>query len=227
MISVIIPVYNEEKQILNLLSYLRKASSGKILEVIVVDGGSTDSTPQILASEENILYVKSSKGRAKQMNAGAAIAKAPVLYFLHADSYPPYHFDSLILKEISRGNNSGCFRMKFDHDHWWLVFMGHLTRINHRFCRGGDQSLFVDKELFQKLGGFNENYSVYEDNEIISRLYKSSRFVVIQDWITTSARLYQRMGVWKAQYLHFQIYWKKWCGAGPDELYRHYKSRVL
>jgi glycosyltransferase involved in cell wall biosynthesis len=94
MISIIIPVYNEEKQIKNLLSYLRKISTGKILEIIVVDGGSNDTTPQILASEEDLIFIRSCKGRAKQMNAGAAIAKAPVLYFLHADSYPPENFDS-------------------------------------------------------------------------------------------------------------------------------------
>ncbi len=226
MISVIIPVYNEEKQILSLLSYLRKSSAGKIQEIIVVDGGSNDSTPQILAAEKNIVFIKSAKGRAKQMNAGALIALAPVLYFLHADSYPPENFDSLILKEISKGNKSGCFRMKFDHNHWWLSLMGHLTRINHRFCRGGDQSLFIEKSLFNQINGFNEQFSIYEDNEIIIRLYQKKQFVVIKDWITTSARLYEKMGIWKAQYLHFQIYWKKWRGAGPEELHQHYRSKV-
>lgn len=227
MISIIIPVFNEEKQILNLLSHLREISAGKIQEIIVVDGGSNDTTATILASQENIVFLKSEKGRAKQMNAGAAVAKAPILYFLHADSYPPVNFDSLILKEISKGNKSGCFRMKFDHKHWWLTIMGQLTRINHKFCRGGDQSLFVGKDLFKKMGGFNEAYSIYEDNEFISRLYQKKQFVVIQDWITTSARLYEKMGIWKAQYLHFQIYWKKWRGAGPEELHRHYRSKVI
>lgn len=227
MISIIIPVYNEEEQILDLLSYLRKVSAGKIQEIIVVDGGSTDSTPQLLESEKEIIFLSSEKGRAKQMNAGAAVAKAPVLYFLHADSYPPKNFDNLILNEISRGNKSGCFRMKFDYDHWWLNLMGHLTRINHRFCRGGDQSLFIDKNLFHQIDGFNEEFSIYEDNEIITRLYQLKNFVVIQDWITTSARLYEKMGIWKAQVLHFQIYWKKWRGAGPEELHRHYKSRIF
>lgn len=226
MISIIIPVYNEEKQIKHLLSYLRKSSTGKIQEIIVVDGGSNDTTPEILAAEKNIIFIQSDKGRAKQMNTGAAIAKAPVLYFLHADSYPPENFDSLILKEISKGNKSGCFQMKFDHKHWWLSLMGHLTRINHRFCRGGDQSLFIEKSLFKQLNGYDEQFSIYEDNEIIIRLYRKKQFVVIKDWITTSARLYEEMGIWKAQYFHFQIYWKKWRGAGPEELHQHYRSKV-
>jgi hypothetical protein len=105
--------------------------------------------------------------------------------------------------------------------------MGHLTRINHRFCRGGDQSLFVEKILFNQIGGFNVQYSIYEDNEIIKQLYQKKQFVIIKDWITTSARLYEKMGIWKAQRLHFQIYWKKWRGAGPEELHQHYRNKVF
>lgn len=225
MLSIIIPVFNEEEHIKKLLSHLGKASSEKILEIIIVDGGSKDLTLQILASEKNIIVLNSHKGRARQMNAGAAIAKAQVLYFLHADSFPPQNFDSLILKQTAKGNLAGCFRMKFDHSHWWLKLMGQLTRINHRLCRGGDQSLFIDRNLFNQLGGFNENYSIFEDDEIIARLYRKKKFVVIQDWITTSARLYMKMGIFKTQFLHFQIYLKKWRGAGPEELYLLYKSK--
>lgn len=226
MISIIIPVYNEEEHILNLLSHLRKVSSGKVLEIITVDGGSTDRTAKILVAEPGIIYLTSKKGRACQMNAGARIATGPILYFLHADSFPPQDFDNLILDNVLNGNNAGCFKMKFDNNHWWLNTVGHLTRINHRFCRGGDQSLFIKSKLFNEVGGYDEAFTVYEDNDLICKLYKRKQFTVIQEWLTTSARLYERMGIWNLQFLYFQIYWKKYRGAQPEELYQLYKSKV-
>lgn len=226
MISIIIPVYNEEENILKLLRHLRKVSSGKITEIITVDGGSSDRTSEILSTENDIVFITSKKGRARQMNAGAEIAKASILYFLHADSFPPTNFDALILDQVKKGNKAGCFKMKFDKNHWWLNTVGHLTRINHRYCRGGDQSLFIEKALFLQIGSFNEAYTVYEDNDLIGKLYQKKQFVVIQKWLTTSARLYERMGVWNLQLLYFRIYWKKFCGAPPEELYKVYKSRV-
>ena len=226
MISIIIPVYNEEEQLPILLQHLEATSSGNISEIIVVDGGSTDKTSKIAKDHPKVFYIPSEKGRAIQMNTGARLAKAEILYFLHADSLPPENFDSLIVAEVEMGNKAGCFQMKFDKDHWWLNLMGHFSRINHISCRGGDQSLFVDKELFEALSGFDETYLVYEDNEFIKRLYSSGNFKVINSWITTSARLYEKMGVWNTQRLFAEIYWKRRFGASAEELYSHYYKRI-
>ena len=160
------------------------------------------------------------------MNKGARAAKADILYFLHADSLPPLEFDSEIVKAINEGSNAGCFQMRFDKDHWWLNLMGHFTRLNHISCRGGDQSLFVRREVFEKLQGFDETYKVYEDNEFIKRLYKHGKFRVVKKWITTSARLYEKFGIWNTQLLFAEIYWKRRLGAGPEELYAHYYNRL-
>ncbi|TBW29915.1 TIGR04283 family arsenosugar biosynthesis glycosyltransferase [Gramella sp. KN1008] len=226
MISIIIPVFNEEDKLPILLSHLEETSSGHVSEIIIVDGGSSDQTAQLVRNSQNIVLLNSEKGRAVQMNAGARMASSQVLYFLHADSLPPENFDSLILQEVENGNKAGCFRMRFDKDHWWLNLMGWFTRINHISCRGGDQSLFVQKELFENIGGFDESYKIYEDNEIIKRLYSQRQFTVINSWLTTSARLYEKMGVWRAQRLFAEIYWKRRFGAGADELYAHYCKRV-
>lgn len=226
MISIIIPVYNEAEQLPKLLKHLQKMSSGFIAEIIVVDGGSSDSTAQIAKDHPKVFYVPSEKGRAVQMNTGAKLANTEILYFLHADSLPPDNFDSLILAEVEKGSNAGCFQMKFDKDHWWLNLMGQLTRINHISCRGGDQSLFVKKQVFEDLNGFDESYIVYEDNEFIKRLYDHGSFKVIKSWITTSARLYDKMGVWNTQKLFAEIYWKRRFGASPEELYNHYYKRL-
>lgn len=226
MISIIIPVYNEEKQLPALLKYLETASSTYIREILVVDGGSTDETSRLSIEHPKVTYYLSEKGRAVQMNYGAKKAKGELLYFLHADSYPPENFDDLIMEAVRKGNNCGCFQMRFDKDHWWLNLMGQFTKFNHLSCRGGDQSLFVTKDLFHSLSGFDESYTVYEDNEFIKRLYEHGSFTVIRKWLTTSARLYERMGVWKTQKLFLEIYWKRRFGATAEDLRSHYCKRI-
>lgn len=226
MISIVIPVYNEEKQLPVLLKHLEKASSGLISEILIVDGGSTDNTAEIVKDFKQARYLLSAKGRAVQMNIGANFAKTDIFYFLHADSLPPSGFDSEIVRAINKGSNAGCFQMRFDKDHWWLNLMGYFTKLNHISCRGGDQSLFVRRDVFEKLKGFNEAYKVYEDNEFIKRLYKFGDFRVIKKWITTSARLYEKFGIWNTQLLFAEIYWKRRLGAGPEELYAHYYNRL-
>ncbi|MDN3595445.1 TIGR04283 family arsenosugar biosynthesis glycosyltransferase [Zunongwangia endophytica] len=195
-------------------------------EIIVVDGGSDDRTIEVAKHYDKVKIISSEKGRAKQMNAGAKIATSEVLYFLHADSHPPFHYDYHIISCIKNGNKAGCFLMKFDKNHWWLKLMAQFTRLNHRSCRGGDQSLFILKDLFFKLGGYNEQYIVYEDNEFIGKLYDEGEFTVIKKWVTTSARLYEKLGVWQTQWLFCQIYWKKFKGDSPDQLYSYYQSKV-
>lgn len=226
MISIIIPVLNEEEKLPVLLEHLQGNSSGLVKEILVVDGGSTDSTINIVQQSAIAELISSEKGRALQMNVGASHASGSVLYFLHADSLPPQGFDSLIMEQVSKANKAGCFQMKFDKDHWWLNLMSWFTRWNHLSCRGGDQSLFVEAKLFQDLGGFDEKFKIYEDNEFIKRLYKHNEFVVIRNQLTTSARLYEKMGVWNTQRLFLEIYWKRRFGASPEELSSHYYNRI-
>ncbi|MCF4100836.1 TIGR04283 family arsenosugar biosynthesis glycosyltransferase [Gillisia sp. M10.2A] len=226
MISIIIPVYNEEAQLPRLLQHIQEFSSNNITEIIVVDGGSTDATKEIVRKTPAVRFIYSEKGRAKQMNAGAAAATSKILYFLHADSFPPLHFDSAIVNQVGTGNKAGCFRMKFDKNHWWLNLMGWFTTINHKACRGGDQSLFITKELFNEIGGFDEIYIVFEDNDLIGKLYKRKSFTIIPKWLTTSARRYEKVGIWKLQYFFALLYLKKMKGATPEELYQYYKKKL-
>jgi len=172
-ISIIIPIYNEVEHITNLLNHLKnKASKNNNLEIIVVDGGSTDQSKQAVLDAQkdinnniiSVQYLLANKGRAKQMNAGAQVATADILYFLHADSYPPKNFDTLI---------------------------------------------------------------VYEDNDLISKLYAIKQFYVIQQsWIITSARCYEKHGVFKLQMHYWTIHLKKWLGATPKQLNDYYFKHV-
>lgn len=259
-LSIIIPIFNEAETIVKLIRHvLDKASKQNVIEIIVVDGGSTDnsqgSIETFLSRQKNsephkisqspseegvdtnyfeqdlkvqpaIHLINSEKGRAKQMNVGAKIAKGNILYFLHADSFPPKNFDCYIFDEIKKGNAAGCFRLEFDSNHWWLQLAGWLTQFRWRACRGGDQSQFITRQLFESIGGFDENYIIYEDNMLINELYARKQFVVINKKIKTSARRYRKHGVWKLQYHFWIIYAKKWFGADPEELLAYYKKYI-
>ena len=227
-ISVIIPVLNEAEGIAALLHHLIDYTDlNNTSEIIVVDGGSTDGTQNIVRKLGlNIKFLNSEKCRAKQMNFGAKNANGNILYFLHADSFPPLNYDRLIIDEINKGNDAGCFRMQFDSEHWWLRLASWLTQFRWRACRGGDQIQFITKTLFDDIGGYDENYVIYEDNILINELYKRNTFVVINKKIKTSARLYKKIGVWKLQYHFWAIYVKRWFGASAEEIYAYYKKYI-
>lgn len=227
-LSIIIPILNEATNIIKLLDYLIDNAKEPNFEIIVVDGGSTDNSRALVKNykAKNVFLVTSDKGRAKQMNTGAIHAKNDILYFLHADSFPPKHYDAFIKNEVKKGNPAGCFIMKFNSNHWWLKLAGWLTQLPWKASRGGDQSQFITKDLFNELGGYNENYTVFEDYILINQLYDIKVFTVIPKWLTTSARRYQKNGVWQLQYHFYAIYLKKWLGASAEELYAYYQKHI-
>ncbi|MGI9551704.1 MAG: TIGR04283 family arsenosugar biosynthesis glycosyltransferase [Aurantibacter sp.] len=226
LISIIIPVLNEEDTVAALLSFLKENTSPiNLREIIVVDGGSTDNTVA-LAKNYPVRIFNSKKGRARQMNLGAQKAKGDILYFLHVDTLPPKNFDESILNSMGKGSLAGCFRMKFDSRSKFLGFFAWCTRLNYKICRGGDQSLFITKELFEKTGGFNEDYVVYEDNEFTDRLYKLVDFKILPREVITSARRYEEKGEVRLQYHFGMIHLKNYLGAGPEQLYDYYKRKI-
>lgn len=225
-ISVIVPVLNEEDWVPALCTAIKENSdSYPDLELLFVDGGSTDSTAKQIRDSGGRV-ISSPKGRARQMNTGAREAKGDILYFLHADTLPPNGFDKAIREAVGAGRDAGCFRMKFESPSRFLAFFSWFTRVNHWLCRGGDQSLFITRDRFEALSGFNEDYIIYEDLELIRRLYKKGGFTVLPGCVITSARKYQRVGKWKLQYHFTVIHLKNYLGASPEALYQYYKRHI-
>lgn len=199
MISIIIPAYNEEKQIGELVSFLRDHSDRYEIEIIIVDGGSTDATVQAAKNHGARVITSPQKGRAKQMNLGAQKARGEVLYFLHADTFPPPTFIADINDKVKRGFDCGCFRLSFDSNHPILRFYAWFTRFNIDAFRFGDQSLFVKKGLFCQINGFNEKLLVMEDQEMVTRLKNHAQFGILKKAVVTSARKYEQFGVFRLQ----------------------------
>ncbi|NNK86685.1 MAG: glycosyltransferase family 2 protein [Flavobacteriaceae bacterium] len=227
-ISIIIPVLNEAEYIGRLISHVQlNSEQSNIAEIIVVDGGSHDDTVKIASEFSGIKILKTDRGRAIQMNSGAEQATGDILYFLHADSFPPENFDKKIIARISKSKPAGCFQLKFDDDHWWLRLAGWFTQFNWRICRGGDQSLFISRSLFKDIGKFNTSYLIYEDNDLIQKLYDRRAFTVIKSPIISSARCYRKNGVWRLQFHFWAIYLKKWLGASADDIYHYYKRNII
>jgi hypothetical protein len=130
------------------------------------------------------------------------------------------------LDAFHKGAKTGCFKMKFDSNHWWLQLAGWFTQFNWKSCRGGDQSLFVEKIAFENLDGFNEDFVIYEDNDLIYKLYEQCDFEVLPYWLTTSTRRYQSNGIWVLQYHFWVIHLKKFFGATPKKLEAYYLKHI-
>jgi rSAM/selenodomain-associated transferase 2 len=223
MFSIIIPTYNEADQIEQTIGKTLAAKGKHEVEIIVADGGSTDNTVSIAKQCGAVVLVSERKGRAAQMNKGAAAAKYEMLYFLHADSIPPNDFTTKILDAYDKGAKSGCFRLSFDYNHPFLKANAWFTRFNVNAILFGDQSLFVTKEVFEKSGGFREDLIIMEDQEILHRLKKYGKFKVMNDYVITSARKYFDNGVYRTQgifYLIWAMYYLGYSQAKMLEVHR-------
>ena len=218
MISVVIPAYNEGSHIQATIQKLWEHDEQNLIqEIIVCDGKSADSTFEI-AQSEGVNVIASPKGRAKQMNLGASVAQGEILYFFHADSIPPKGYTTHIMDAYSKGFKSGCFRLAFDLDHWFLKANAWFTRFDVNAVRFGDQSLFVTKTVFQKAGGFREDLLMMEDQEIIHRIKRHGRFKVMNGAVTTSARKYVDNGVYRMQIIFYRIWTMYYLGYSQEQM---------
>lgn len=203
MVSVVIPTYNEEKILSRNSVYLRNLS--KRAELIFSDGGSSDRTRAIAADYGRV--VCSVKGRAAQMNAGAAQSSFDVLLFLHADSIIPEDSVEAVEKKITReGFIGGCLNQRIDRRGFVYRVIEGIGNMRAKMTKVfyGDQAIFVKKDAFLKLGGFPEE-AIMEDVLFTKRLRKYGRTIVLPDKVTVSARRWEEKGILRTALLYSLI----------------------
>ncbi len=189
--SIIIPTLNEAENIAQLVHFLKKNGDSRLLEIIVVDADSTDATAECARTEEAKVVVSHKRGRAIQMNIGAHEAKGDVLYFIHADCTPPTTFLDDIEQANTEGYLIGCYRYRFDDQRFILRINAYFNRFEPLWCRGGDETLFIKKEAFEQLNGFDESYCIMEEYDFIKRARAIFPFKIIPKYAIVSARKYE------------------------------------
>ena len=223
-LSIIIPVLNEAATIvaaLDALAPLRARGS----EIIVVDGGSGDDTIA-LARPLADFVITSPRGRAVQMNAGAALARGDALLFLHADTRLPGEADRLVLEGLARSKRAwGRFNVTIDGKHPLLPAVAAAMNLRSRLTgiATGDQAMFATREAFDAAGGFPE-IALMEDIALARSLKRMSRPLCLRARATTSGRRWEERGVLRTILLMWQLRVAYFLGAKPEELAKRYES---
>ena len=194
MISIIIPVLNEERALpATLQNVFTQAGE---FEVIVVDGGSTDSTLNIVRQDERIHLCSAATGRASQMNAGAQQACGDWLLFLHADTLLPAN-SLLTIEQLSPEVKAGGFKHRFSGQSWSLRLISWLDNLRCRWTRiiYGDQAMFVRHDTFTELGMFPQVPHM-EDVLFCEHLIKETQPLILNDYVITDSRKFEENGIW-------------------------------
>lgn len=225
-ISTIIPTLNEAAHIEGLIRRLRDGAGGLAMEIIVADAGSSDATV-VLAEKcgARVLYTGIAS-RPAQMNLAAKVATADILYFVHADTLPPIDYARQVLQAVEQGVDFGCFRFRFDSERAALRFNSWCTRIPVMMCRGGDQSLFISRQLFDRLHGFDESHIVMEDYDIIRRGKRYGKFKILADDVVVSARKYALNSYPRVNLANFCVFTLYYFGVKPKKLKSLYKKMI-
>lgn len=222
-LSIIVPMLDEAAGIERTLCALA-AMRTRGVELVVADGGSSDGSAGIAAGLADAVIV-APRGRALQMNAGAAAACGEVLLFLHADTALPPGADALILKALAvQGRNWGRFDVHIQGRSRMLAVVAALMNLRSRLTgiATGDQAMFVRREDFYAVGAFPEQM-LMEDIELSRRLKTRSAPVCLSQRVRTSGRRWDDNGVWRTIVLMWRLRLCYWCGAGADTLARQYR----
>jgi rSAM/selenodomain-associated transferase 2 len=223
-ISVIIPVVDESAIIGQSVGQFLMHQKREFLEVIVVDGGSKDETVQIAEREGAQVIACPKRCRAAQMNLGASNAKFAILYFVHADVQVPKSFFEDILSSLHKGFSCGCYRSDFDRYPGLMRLNAFVTRFNALSFRGGDQTLFITKEAFEKLDGFREYQTIMEDYDFIQRIWKAKiPFHLIQKDVIISTRKYENNSWLRVQIANGVAMFLFKRGRNPEEIKKAYR----
>lgn len=226
-ISVIIPVLNEATNLARTLKAVQCVSSiaASDLEVIVVDGGSQDGTVGV-AKALGVQVVFSAPGRARQMNAGAAIAHGAVLVFVHGDTRLPANYPACIHQTLRQpGVVAGAFALAIDGTGWgfrWVEW-GVRQRSHWLQLPYGDQAIFLTRQVFHTIGGFPE-LPIMEDFVLVRRLQTLGRIAIAPAVVLTSSRRWQKLGIFKTTLINQLILIGYGLSISPQRLAHWYRQ---
>ena len=227
MLSVIIPTLNEAENIAASLQALAPLRARGV-EIVVVDGGSTDGTID-LAHPLADQVVSAQRGRAQQMNAGAAQARGDLLLFLHADCRLPAAADGVIVDGLNRARKTwGRFDVALTGAHPLLKLIAAMMNFRSRLTgiATGDQGIFVTRSLFEAAGRYPD-IALMEDIALTQKLKSFGAPLALRHRIIASGRRWEKHGVWRTMLLMWRLRFQYWLGADPNTLAERYVVHKL
>jgi len=222
MLSVIVPTLDEAEALPAALAAARQPG---VTEIIVVDGGSRDGT-LALARTLADRVLETARGRARQMNAGAAVARGDVLLFLHADTRLPAGYAQAVARALADPRVvGGRFDVRLDATGLAYRVVGRLISVRSRVTRvaTGDQAIFVRRAVFARLGGYPA-VPLMEDVALSRALKRAGRVACLGETVVTSARRWQRHGVARTVLLMWALRAAYYAGVSPARLARIYRD---
>lgn len=221
-VSVVIPTLNEEGV---LAATIARARQFGVREIVVADGGSTDATRAIAARDADLL-LSARRGRAAQMNAGAARAQGDVLLFLHADTLLPDGFADAVVAACNEPQVvGGRFDVVLEPSSPLIRLTGELINRRSRLTRisTGDQAIFIRRVVFEQLEGYAD-IPLMEDVDLSRRMKRAGRIACLRQRVTTSARRWHKHGVVRTILLMWSLRALYFFGVSPAQLQRVYAN---
>lgn len=220
-LSIVIPVLNEASGLPDLLEHLRPLRQTEV-EVIVVDGGSSDDTAA-LAGAAGLYVVEASSGRARQMNVGAQASTGDALLFLHADTRLPQGALTAMSQAL-RKRTWGRFDVVIVDESPLLRLVAAMMNGRSRLSgiATGDQGLFMTRQAFESVGGFPEQ-PLMEDIDMCRALKQMGRPACLSLKVATSGRRWRQRGIWRTILTMWWLRWRYWLGASAEDMARQYR----
>ena len=224
-LCIVVPVLDEGPILAMHLGELQRFRK-RGARVVVVDGGSSDSSLAIAAGLADRAFV-APQGRARQMNAGAAVCTGDLLMFLHADTRLPHNADTLVRRATLGRTQWGRFDVTIDSPRLVMRIVEGLMNLRSRWTgiATGDQAIFVRKDLFNRIGGFPDQ-PLMEDVALSTRLKRHGPPACLRERVTTSARRWERYGPWRTILLMWRLRAAYFLGADPLKLALRYGYRA-
>jgi len=217
--SVVIPTYNSEEFLHNCIESVRKAFDN--IEIIIIDGGSSDRTQDISLSQD-VIFENGCKGRGYQLNQGGKKSSGDIILFLHADTLLPSNAWSIIQNQFTHPSiKIATFKLKFDKNHWLLNYYGFMSGLDSLWTTFGDQCIVVRKDFYERLGGF-PNWPLFEDVEFLRNARKQQKIISLNAEVITSSQKYVSNGIFRQQIKNGWFIYQYLLGVSPEKLSSQY-----